>query len=277
MGIWWCNLSLKSSCSSNASPSEGTPVLGNIGCTPQSLPKFQHPSHELLKDNGFTQHVYHKYRRRCLNGKHLPHLVEFFCDEFNRFILSTLTLNRRAKTTRNRPVTGDEHTLPLLVVFPPWPLQQEDVRGVQAAGSWGRKRRLQVRALSREDCMLSIFDLAGFSFCNTFSCSLYCRYGLECLFRYYSYGLEKKFRPDIFKDFQEETVKDYEAGEKYQKCDCGWFGGNSFRLLDPFVHWDWLKFVSCHQASFTDWRSSGPSSSTPKPKPWRLTLNCKYT
>lgn len=41
-----------------------------------------------------------------------------------------------------------------------------------------------------------------------------CRYGLECLFRYYSYGLEKKFRPDIFKDFQEETMKDFEAGER---------------------------------------------------------------
>lgn len=44
-----------------------------------------------------------------------------------------------------------------------------------------------------------------------------CRYGLECLFRYYSYGLEKKFRPDIFKDFQEETMKDYEAGEETLK------------------------------------------------------------
>lgn len=43
--------------------------MGSYGCTPQSLPKFQHPSHELLKENGFTQHVYHKYRRRCLNGK----------------------------------------------------------------------------------------------------------------------------------------------------------------------------------------------------------------
>ncbi|KAF3841112.1 hypothetical protein F7725_006974 [Dissostichus mawsoni] len=57
------------SVSSTASPSEGTPAMGNIGCTPQSLPKFQHPSHELLKENGFTQHVYHKYRRRCLNAK----------------------------------------------------------------------------------------------------------------------------------------------------------------------------------------------------------------
>lgn len=53
----------------SSSPSEGTPAVGSYGCTPQSLPKFQHPSHELLKENGFTQHVYHKYRRRCLNGK----------------------------------------------------------------------------------------------------------------------------------------------------------------------------------------------------------------
>ena len=38
---------------------------------------------------------------------------------------------------------------------------------------------------------------------------------MECLFRYYSYGLERKFRPNIFKDFQEETMKDYEAGEMH--------------------------------------------------------------
>uniref|UniRef100_A0A8C6XR28 La ribonucleoprotein 1, translational regulator n=1 Tax=Naja naja TaxID=35670 RepID=A0A8C6XR28_NAJNA len=53
----------------SSSPSEGTPAIGSYGCTPQSLPKFQHPSHELLKENGFTQHVYHKYRRRCLNER----------------------------------------------------------------------------------------------------------------------------------------------------------------------------------------------------------------
>lgn len=49
--------------------------------------------------------------------------------------------------------------------------------------------------------------------CPNSDMSCPCRYGLECLFRYYSYGLEKKFRPDIFKDFQEETIKDYEAGK----------------------------------------------------------------
>uniref|UniRef100_A0A4W4E729 HTH La-type RNA-binding domain-containing protein n=1 Tax=Electrophorus electricus TaxID=8005 RepID=A0A4W4E729_ELEEL len=53
----------------SVSPSEGASALGTYGCTPQSLPKFQHPSHELLKENGFTQHVYHKYRRRCLNER----------------------------------------------------------------------------------------------------------------------------------------------------------------------------------------------------------------
>lgn len=42
---------------------------------------------------------------------------------------------------------------------------------------------------------------------------LFHRYGLECLFRFYSYGLEKKFRQEIFKDFQEETKKDYESGK----------------------------------------------------------------
>lgn len=41
------------------------------------------------------------------------------------------------------------------------------------------------------------------------------RYGLECLFRFYSYGLEKKFREDIFKDFQEETLRDHDNGYLY--------------------------------------------------------------
>lgn len=36
---------------------------------PQSFPKFEHPSHELLKENGFTQQVYQKYRRRCLSER----------------------------------------------------------------------------------------------------------------------------------------------------------------------------------------------------------------
>ncbi|KAI1283828.1 La-related protein 1 [Halotydeus destructor] len=41
----------------------------SFGTTPSSLPKFEHPSHSLLKDNGFQQLVYHKYRAKCLKDR----------------------------------------------------------------------------------------------------------------------------------------------------------------------------------------------------------------
>ncbi|XP_010617166.1 la-related protein 1B isoform X2 [Fukomys damarensis] len=55
--------------SSDPSPSEAASLVGSCGCTPHSLPKFQHPSYELLKENGFTQQVYQKYRQRCLSER----------------------------------------------------------------------------------------------------------------------------------------------------------------------------------------------------------------
>ncbi|XP_049837777.1 la-related protein 1B isoform X1 [Schistocerca gregaria] len=51
--------------STGTSPSEG--FLS--GGTPTSLPAFQHPSHSLLKENNFTQEVYHKYHSRCLKER----------------------------------------------------------------------------------------------------------------------------------------------------------------------------------------------------------------
>lgn len=38
-------------------------------------------------------------------------------------------------------------------------------------------------------------------------------YGIECLFRFYTYGLEKQFRLEVFKHFEEETLRDYESGK----------------------------------------------------------------
>jgi len=32
------------------------------------IPQFQHPSHSLLQQNGFTQQVYLKYKQECLDG-----------------------------------------------------------------------------------------------------------------------------------------------------------------------------------------------------------------
>ncbi len=70
-------------------------------------------------------------------------------------MISRLSTNHRAEAAWNWPVTGDEHTLPLLVIFPTRSLQQEDVRGVQTAGGRGRERRIQVRAATVGGLMLS--------------------------------------------------------------------------------------------------------------------------
>ncbi len=95
------------------------------------------------------------------------------------------------------------------------------------------------------------------------------RYGLECLFRFYSYGLERRFRQDIFKDFQEETIRDYETGQtiinwpknmQRQKCLCCIFNfaayhqsyqclvGENYLLVNNFflslLLFFWLKDVT---------------------------------
>uniref|UniRef100_H2ZC94 LARP1 protein n=1 Tax=Ciona savignyi TaxID=51511 RepID=H2ZC94_CIOSA len=37
--------------------------------TPHSLPKFEHPSHTMLKEKGFAQQVYSKYHAKCLKER----------------------------------------------------------------------------------------------------------------------------------------------------------------------------------------------------------------
>ncbi|CAK9809530.1 La-related protein 1 [Anthophora quadrimaculata] len=54
--------------SAGTSPNEGY-LASSYGSAPQSLPTFHHPSHALLKENGFTQQVYHKYHSRCLKER----------------------------------------------------------------------------------------------------------------------------------------------------------------------------------------------------------------
>lgn len=40
-----------------------------VGSMPKSFPPFQHPSHQLLEENGFKQQKYLKYQKRCLNDR----------------------------------------------------------------------------------------------------------------------------------------------------------------------------------------------------------------
>lgn len=42
---------------------------GSFGSAPQSIPHFEHPSHRLLKENGFQQQIYSKFHQKCLKGK----------------------------------------------------------------------------------------------------------------------------------------------------------------------------------------------------------------
>jgi la-related protein 1 len=50
-----------SNCSSNEQLSSSADLA-------RSFPTFQHPSHELLKENGFIQQKYYKYHTKALKG-----------------------------------------------------------------------------------------------------------------------------------------------------------------------------------------------------------------
>jgi len=54
---------------SECDPPTDTSSASSAGTTPQSLPAFHHPSHSLLKENGFTQLQYTKYHSRCIKER----------------------------------------------------------------------------------------------------------------------------------------------------------------------------------------------------------------
>ncbi|KAK9221309.1 hypothetical protein WN944_009735 [Citrus x changshan-huyou] len=56
----------KLSVSPHGTLSSGSPPVGSM---PKSFPPFQHPSHQLLEENGFRQQKYLKFRKRCLNER----------------------------------------------------------------------------------------------------------------------------------------------------------------------------------------------------------------
>lgn len=56
------------STSLSMSPSESM-LSASYGSTPHAFPNFEHPSHQLLKENNFVWHVYHKYHAKCLKER----------------------------------------------------------------------------------------------------------------------------------------------------------------------------------------------------------------
>eukprot|EP01104_Vermistella_antarctica_P009654 TRINITY_DN2498_c0_g1_i5.p1 TRINITY_DN2498_c0_g1~~TRINITY_DN2498_c0_g1_i5.p1 ORF type:complete len:1084 (+),score=340.28 TRINITY_DN2498_c0_g1_i5:287-3538(+) len=58
--------------SPSTSPAVHAPLhVGSLGSSPgeKKFPYFQHPSHELLQENGFIQHKYHRYHTKCLKDR----------------------------------------------------------------------------------------------------------------------------------------------------------------------------------------------------------------
>ena len=81
------------------------------GSTPVEIPQFQHPSHSLLQQNGFTQQVYLKYKQQCLDGRKRTLEVRCisFCLEMYLF---------RTNETWTWSIYGNEYSLSFLVIFP---------------------------------------------------------------------------------------------------------------------------------------------------------------
>ncbi|XAR60260.1 hypothetical protein NMG60_11033547 [Bertholletia excelsa] len=61
-----CLRSSKLSASPHGTLSGNSPPVGSM---PKPFPPFQHPSHQLLEENGFRQQKYQKFHKRCLSDR----------------------------------------------------------------------------------------------------------------------------------------------------------------------------------------------------------------
>ncbi|WOH11684.1 hypothetical protein DCAR_0831174 [Daucus carota subsp. sativus] len=99
------NYSLRSSKLGTVSQGNLSGSSPPVGSMPKSFPPFQHPSHQLLEENGFKQQKYMKYQKRCLSDRKKSGVG---CSEYQ----AKLVIRRKALC-----IFSQTNNNPLLYVF----------------------------------------------------------------------------------------------------------------------------------------------------------------
>lgn len=227
-----------------------------------SIPQFQHPSHMLLKANGFQQQQYSKYHQNCLRGLCRSHPSSRYGDSLHS------RLSFRAQAFWNRPVSGDEHPVPFLVFLFAYSLQSVSPYRVQCfAHTWYLL------------CQRFWGGMSGMAWLSSYQL---CVYVLRQMVLW-GMSISSLAHSKMYNEFRELALEDAKVGYRYEnissKCNVviivamtagmDWSVSSGSTVMDWRRSFAWkysmtsrkkLSEITMMEACM-GWRNSGPSSS----------------